>query len=653
MQKHQEVANERAREAVYRKALHVKTARPVQTQGAASFSWTGTDHVRLPQVPAGEIAGRVALIEEHRLVPGGEFYIGSVFFQDDTITVFSWTAPVAATFFAETGHILCGSVAGRRAFDRRDDMIADFEDTWVRAVPGTRLFAERRLEVKRPAPHRPLPRSTWQDSHESPAVESSPDRPTASASNAAPTRDSAAPFGLRATDLLRRRLAAPRTERLGSVLSTLQPEQYHLVSRRGDEDLVIDGHPGTGKTVIAVHRAAYLVSKDYNDQADEEARVRKVLVIGPTDEYVDHVVESIVRLTGSSPHVRVISLRRLLAMASGLHDVPEGRAITRIEDGDGYLWQLAGNAVRVLKSRSTLVDRRSARVHSAYEILRSNGERGNAVTTKPEWVKYLKSLPAFEAARGMRNHVPLLAAIGWHVEPTRELAAFDHVVVDEAQDIMASEWALLDAINVTERWTLLGDMHQRRSDAALGSWKLVGDALGILDGAGEAPVTRIRRGFRSTKPIMAFANRLLPKEDRSVESLQEEGSEVTVLRVGEATLHDDAVTRATGLFERHAPGTVAIIAIERPLTELALRRQKWQKSPHHAHRWLRGDKSLDLLHPDHARGLEWDAVVVIEPARFPQNFLRHGLLYTSLTRANRELCVLHSEPLPEMLKGRR
>jgi len=653
MQKDQQVANERAREAVYRRALDQKSSRPVETQGAASFSWTGTDHVRALQIPPGEIAGRVALTEEHRLVPDGEFYIGSAFFQDDDITVFNWTAPVAATFFAETGHKLCGSVAGRRAFDRRDDMIADYEDTWVLALPGSRLFAERKLEVKQRAPRRPLPSSTQPDPPATPAVESLPEPPTVIASSAAPTGDTAAPFGLRARDLLRRRLAAPRTERLGSVLSTLQPEQYHLVSRRGDEDLVIDGHPGTGKTVIAVHRAAYLVSKDYNDHADEEAQVHKVLVIGPTDEYVGHVAESIDRLTGSSPHVRVISLRRLLAMASGLHEVPEGRAITKIEDGDGYLWQLAGDAVRVLKSRESLVGRRSARVHAAYEILRANGERGHSVTTMPEWVRYLGSLPAFEAARGMRNHAPLLAAIGWHVEPTKHFAAFDHIVVDEAQDIMASEWALLDAINLTERWTLLGDMHQRRSDAALGSWKLVSDALGILDGAGEAPVTKIRRGFRSTKPIMAFANRLLPKEERAVESLQQSGAEVVVLRVREATLHDDAVAEATSLAERHAPGTVAIIAIERPLTKLALRRQNWQKSPHHAHRWLRGDKSLDLLHPDHARGLEWDAVVVVEPARFPQNFLRHGLLYTSLTRANRELCVLHSEPLPDMLKDRR
>lgn len=47
---------------------------------------------------------------------------------------------------------------------------------------------------------------------------------------------------------------------------------------------------------------------------------------------------------------------------------------------------------------------------------------------------------------------------------------------------------------------------------------------------------------------------------------------------------------------------------------------------------------------------EFDAVVVVEPADFPPNLGRHSLLYTSLTRAVRELVVDHALPLPKELR---
>ncbi|MYJ13309.1 MAG: hypothetical protein F4078_03170 [Acidimicrobiia bacterium] len=59
-----------------------------------------------------------------------------------------------------------------------------------------------------------------------------------------------------------------------------------------------------------------------------------------------------------------------------------------------------------------------------------------------------------------------------------------------------------------------------------------------------------------------------------------------------------------------------------------------------------------LARPVDARGLEFDGVVVVEPADFKKNLGRHGSLYTSLTRANKKLVVVHSKPLPEKLRGR-
>ena len=78
----------------------------------------------------------------------------------------------------------------------------------------------------------------------------------------------------------------------------------------------------------------------------------------------------------------------------------------------------------------------------------------------------------------------------------------------------------------------------------------------------------------------------------------------------------------------------------------------WQPEPGLAHAWDRADgRRLSVLTPDAARGLEWDGVVVVEPAAFPYNRGRRGALYTSLTRANRELVVVHARRLPGKLKS--
>ncbi len=59
-----------------------------------------------------------------------------------------------------------------------------------------------------------------------------------------------------------------------------------------------------------------------------------------------------------------------------------------------------------------------------------------------------------------------------------------------------------------------------------------------------------------------------------------------------------------------------------------------------------------VLDANDASGLEYDAVVVEEPAAFEQNFGRDGVLYTGLTRANKELVVVHTKPLPGKLRAR-
>jgi DNA helicase-2/ATP-dependent DNA helicase PcrA len=66
--------------------------------------------------------------------------------------------------------------------------------------------------------------------------------------------------------------------------------------------------------------------------------------------------------------------------------------------------------------------------------------------------------------------------------------------------------------------------------------------------------------------------------------------------------------------------------------------------------WSNDGLQVGLYHPEKARGLEFDTVVVVEPGAFPENVGRQGQLYTSLTRANRELAVVWHGALPDKLR---
>ncbi|WNM25489.1 RNA polymerase recycling motor ATPase HelR [Demequina capsici] len=82
-------------------------------------------------------------------------------------------------------------------------------------------------------------------------------------------------------------LAESRSARMRDVLATIQAEQDAIVRADSRGVLVVDGGPGTGKTVVALHRAAYL---NYAD-ARLRAQGGNVLVVGPHRPYLDYIAD--------------------------------------------------------------------------------------------------------------------------------------------------------------------------------------------------------------------------------------------------------------------------------------------------------------------------------------------------------------------------
>jgi hypothetical protein len=102
-------------------------------------------------------------------------------------------------------------------------------------------------------------------------------------------------------------LGADRSERMRDVLGTIQADQDAIIRADSRGALVVDGGPGTGKTVVALHRAAYLL---YSDPRVGHHR-GGVLVVGPHQPYLAYVADVLPSL--GEEGVQTCTVRDLIA----------------------------------------------------------------------------------------------------------------------------------------------------------------------------------------------------------------------------------------------------------------------------------------------------------------------------------------------------
>jgi len=111
-------------------------------------------------------------------------------------------------------------------------------------------------------------------------------------------------------------LGNSRSDRMRDVLSTMQADQDAAIRAGSRGTLVVDGGPGTGKTVVALHRAAYLL---YADPRLGEGR-GGVLFVGPHQPYLAYVADVLPSL--GEEGVQTCTLRDFLPEGATAGDEP-------------------------------------------------------------------------------------------------------------------------------------------------------------------------------------------------------------------------------------------------------------------------------------------------------------------------------------------
>ncbi len=112
-------------------------------------------------------------------------------------------------------------------------------------------------------------------------------------------------------------LGAARSGRMRDVLGTIQADQDAIIRAGSAGALVVDGGPGTGKTVVALHRAAYLL---YSDPRLGH-RHGGVLFVGPHQPYLEYVSDVLPSLGEDGVHTCL--LRDLVPEGAGAQPEPD------------------------------------------------------------------------------------------------------------------------------------------------------------------------------------------------------------------------------------------------------------------------------------------------------------------------------------------
>ena len=284
----------------------------------------------------------------------------------------------------------------------------------------------------------------------------------------------------------------------------LHPAQRRLAYKdRYDGPARVLGGPGTGKTVVALHRAYHLAKALHDPSAQQ------VLLTTFTKRLALALEQQLVQLAGSRAILDRVDVVNIDALASRMLQSPASRRIVSDEELRGTI--AAEITAQGLEHSPEFVRQEWEQVILAQDVRsreqyfaaarRGRGVRLDRSQRARIW-KVLESVWKGLDEQGAQTHLQVAAAAADAVSASR-LTKFRHVVVDEAQDLHPAQWRLLRAIVPRQSNDLfvVGDAHQRIYDRRISL-----GAVGIdIRGRG----AKLRLNYRTTYEILRWSLSLL------------------------------------------------------------------------------------------------------------------------------------------------
>ncbi|PXY27083.1 HelD family protein [Prauserella muralis] len=529
-------------------------------------------------------------------------------------------------------------------------------------------------------------------------------------------------------------LGRARGHQMRDIVATIQKEQDEVIRAPWRGVTEITGGPGTGKTAVALHRAAYLLYRHRRQLGGAG-----VLVIGPSGVFTNYISRVLPSMGETNVELRALgevldglaatrhdpaplaavkgSLRMRKVLAKALRDTPpdaphemrivyKGEVLklgvkelervrrkvhsqggppnrSRVRAAETLLEALADKAEQYAQADGRTLDRA--------ELITELGERIDFHRFLVVWWPILYPAQVLRwlgderrLAKAARNvlspaEVSMLAASvadrtqDWSVAdvalldelrvllgppPKRrrrqriELDAeqardsrttgarnrpehydeYSHIVVDESQDLSPMQWRMVGRRGKYASWTVVGDPVQS-------SWPDPAEAAQARDHAFGASTARrrytLRTNYRNSAEIFELAARVVAGHAADPGELPNAVRQTDLppqLRSIEPATAEPAVQSAAKELLGAVDGTVGVICAMDRVPEVE--------------RWLaeQADERLKVVGSLDAKGLEYDAVVLLEPTELvTESLTGRRVLYVALTRATQQLIVLASD----------
>ena len=496
-------------------------------------------------------------------------------------------------------------------------------------------------------------------------------------------------------------MGAARTGAMREIVATIQGEQDVVIRAPADRTLIVQGGPGTGKTAVGLHRAAYLLFEQRRRLTREG-----LLVVGPNPVFLAYIGDVLPSLGERAVEQRtladlllpkvpveaeesdeVAALKGDLRMAAVIEAairlritaptatiaVPVSTRTIRIEPST-----FAGWIERALASSAPMQDRRAGlRALARGELARMAGtstawaradqlrkaldaawplirpiELVGQLLRRPELMaaaadgiltddeQALLVVPSARRPRWTRADALLLDEARGLIEgPPR---TYGHVIVDEAQDLSELGLRAIARRCPSRSLTILGDLAQSTAPGGQATWDAALIAMGAM--APDAhQVAQLTIGYRVPAPILEVANTLLGRAEVAVaasRSARLGGSAPLVRTVAAGDVAATAAHEVAELRRRHRlSGIIAPPGLLGALGE-ALAAAGLRAVANLDH--LAAD-AVPVLAAEASKGLELDGVVAVEPGHLLAAGARGArLAYIVLTRAVQELTIVTS-----------
>ena len=234
---------------------------------------------------------------------------------------------------------------------------------------------------------------------------------------------------------------------------------------------------------------------------------------------------------------------------------------------------------------------------------------------------------------------------------------YGHVIVDEAQDLSPMQWRMIARRCTIGSMTIVGDLGQASRPGSIRSWAEAVDQLPVRRDPRMAELTV---NYRTPAEIMEVAAKVLAVTDPGIQpprSVRRSGAAPRFAATTPSRLVAEVADHVAWLRSELGEGKIAVIAPDALLAPLARILSPPEADPDRASRHDPHDvleAPVGLFSATDAKGLEFDAVVLVEPAAIAgrtaglTGSAEAGLrgLYVALTRATRFLTVVYSEDLP-------